>query len=205
MSITTIFFDLGGVLISNGFDTAQRKEATAHFGLDWEDFEDRHEAVASELERGHLSFDDYLTITMFHDRRSFTREQFTEWLRAQWQAFPDSVAVLEDVSRSKRYFLATLNNESAWIHEARVTRFQLDQYFQVFFTSCYLGLVKPDVKFYQVALKMTCRDPAECVFIDDRPRNLEPARALGMNAIHFTAAPKLREDLAQLGVDIARR
>ncbi|MGA8231488.1 MAG: HAD-IA family hydrolase, partial [Candidatus Acidiferrales bacterium] len=82
----------------------------------------------------------------------------------------------------------------------RIRQYQLRKYFSAFFSSCYLGVRKPDAAIYQLALSITQRAPAECVMIDDRPLNLECAKELGISTIAFTNAKQLEEDLARLGV-----
>jgi len=200
--ITTLFWDNGGVILTNGWDRDSRRLAVEKFHLDWEDFEDRHELVLDAFETGAMSLDDYLKRTVFYRPRSFTPDDFKKFMFDQSQPFPDSLAFTGELARSRKYLMAALNNESLEINEYRIKTFRLRDYFEAFFASCYLGVRKPDAGIYKLALKITQREPGECVLIDDRGLNLECARELGMNTIQYKNLAQLREDLARLGVTV---
>jgi putative hydrolase of the HAD superfamily len=199
-SVNTLFWDNGGVILTNGWDRDSRRKAVEKFGLDWTEFEDRHELMLNAFEEGRLSLDDYLKRTVFYRERAFTREQFKEFMFEQSQAFPESMVFLGSLARTRRYAMATLNNESLEINEYRVQKFKLRDYFEVFFSSCYLGVRKPDREIYEIALKITQCAPQETVLIDDRALNLECAREVGIQTIQFKSVEQLSADLAKLGV-----
>jgi putative hydrolase of the HAD superfamily len=198
--ITTLFWDNGGVILTNGWDRDARKLAVGTFHLDWEDFEDRHELMLDAFETGALSLDDYLKRTVFYRPRSFTIEDFKKFMFEQSQPFPDSLAFTGELARSRKYLMAALNNESLEINEYRIKKFHLRDCFEAFFSSCYLGVRKPNAGIYTLSLKITQREPGECILIDDRGLNLECARELGMNTIQYKNLAQLREDLARFGV-----
>lgn len=203
-AINQIFFDIGGVLGSNGWDREQRGEAIKRFQLDSEDFQYRHEETVGAFESGELSLDEYLDVTVFWTGRSFTREDFTKFMLALSTPWPESLDVVRRLRQSvrgqpTRVRLATLNNESRELNEHRIDRFGLCGLFDVFFSSCWLGVRKPTRQIYERVLGMTQAEPARCLFVDDREQNLAPARALGMQTIHFTSATALAESLAGLG------
>ena len=200
--ITTLFFDLGGVLLTNGWDRRSRRHCVESFGLDYEEFRDRHEFVADAFETGRMSIDAYLDRTVFYREREFTRATFREGMVAESRPFPDSLAVVEELAASGRYLLATLNNESLELNQARIDRFGLDRYFTAFFSSGFLGVKKPDQAIYRLALQITQRRPQECVFIDDRDLNLECAVSEGMQTVHYDNPTQLRHELAGLGIDL---
>lgn len=198
--VTALFWDVGGVILSNGWDRAARAEAAKKFGLDWEEFQDRHELASPAFETGRITLDTYLQRTVFYRKRSFTREEFINFIFAQSAEYPESRAVLSGIAATGKYLLATINNEPLELNEWRIRQFALRREFQAFFSSCYLGIRKPDEGIYKLALEVTQRNPAECVFIDDRDLNLECAKALGMRTIRFQNAAQLRQDLAANGV-----
>lgn len=200
--ITTLFFDLGGVLLTNGWDRHSRRHCAESFGLDYEEFRDRHEFVSDAFETGRMTIDEYLDRTVFYRPRDFTRDSFREGMVAESKPFPEALAVVGELASSGRYLLATLNNESRELNQARIEQFELSRLFSVFFSSGFLGVKKPDQAIYRLALQMTQRDPGECVFIDDRDLNLECALTEGMHAIHYESPARLRRDLAGLGVEI---
>lgn len=121
----------------------------------------------------------------------------------QSQPFPESLAFLGELARERKCAMAALNNESLEINEHRIKTFHLRDYFEAFFSSCYLGLRKPGAEIYTKALKITQCDPAECILIDDRGLNLECARELGINTIQFQNVAQLRQELEGFGVTTA--
>jgi len=200
--ITTLFWDIGGVILTNGWDRASRREAAAAFQLDWEDFQDRHELSFPAFDNGHIKLNEYLDRTLFYRPRSFTREEFTAFMFAQSKEFPESRAILDAVARSQKYFIGAINNEPLELNEYRIEAFGLRRDFQVFFSSCYLGTRKPEEAIFRIALEVTQRKPEQCLFIDDRPLNLENPRRLGMNTIHFQNAQQLRAELGNFRVEV---
>jgi len=198
--VSTLFWDNGGVILTNGWDRGSRQLAVEQFHLDFADFEDRHELMLNAFECGKASLDEYLQRTVFYRERPFSMEDFRDFMFEQSQALPEPLAFLGELAGTHRYMMAALNNESLEINEHRIRKFRLREYFGAFFSSCYLGVRKPDRGIYSLALKITQRNPGECVLIDDRGLNLECAREMGMHTIQFVNVAQLRDDLAQLGI-----
>lgn len=198
--IKVLLFDVGGVLLSNGWDRHSRRLACRQFALDWEDFQDRHEFVAPQFEIGDLTLDEYLDRTVFYRERSFTRDEFVAFMKSQSEALPGSLDLVGELAASGRYVLATLNNESRELNEYRIDEFGLREHFTMFLSSCYLGIKKPDAHIYEMAVDITQHLPEECLFIDDRELNLECANLSGIRPLHFQDAEQLRLSLAELGV-----
>jgi putative hydrolase of the HAD superfamily len=195
-----LFWDVGGVVLSNGWDESARAEAVRRFSLDAADFNERHRRAEGELEIGGITLEAYLDRTVFFRERPFPRDEFKSFIFAQSRENKETRVLLDELTATRRYFLATLNNESEELNAYRIRKFDLTRNFTVFLSSCYLQARKPDPLIYQIALKITQRAPEECIFIDDRPGNLEPAKALGMRAILFRSAEELRASLAESGV-----
>ena len=198
--VTTLFWDVGGVILTNGWDRNSRKLASQQFGLDWEEYQDRHELAFPAFEMGDLTLDQYLDRTVFYRSRPFSRDDFKAFMYAQSKELPESRAVVSQLARSGRFFLATINNEPLELNQRRIDLFGLRKEFRVFFSSCYVGMRKPDSAIYRLALEVTQRDPEECIFIDDRALNLECAERLGMRTIHFQNAAQLEDELRRNGV-----
>ena len=201
-TITTIFFDIGGVLLTDGWGHDSRRAAADHFGLDWEEFRDRHEKVAHAIETNRMTLDQYLDRAVFYRPRSFTREEFREFIFAQSQPKPESIEIAKRLAASKTFFMATINNEILELNSYRLEKFGLRAIFPVFFSSCFLGLRKPDEAIYRAVLQITQRNAGECIFIDDREVNLECPRETGFNTILFEGADQLRSQLHELGVTL---
>ena len=200
--ITTLFWDIGGVVLTNGWDRHSRRAAINAFNLDWEEFQDRHDLAFPAFDAGHTTLHEYLDRTLFYRHRSFTRDEFIAFMYTQSKEYPESRAILRAVARSGKYFVGAINNEPLELNQHRIETFKLREDFQVFFSSCYVHARKPEELIFRVALEVTQRPAAECVFIDDRAMNLESPRRLGMHAIHFQNAVQLRAELQACGIEV---
>jgi putative hydrolase of the HAD superfamily len=196
--IRHIFFDIGGVLGSNGWDREQRQCAIERFALDPDDFQWRHEEVVGEWEEGRITLDEYLDIAIFYKERPFSRREVRDFMCAQSVPDEATIRIARALQADSRFTLMTLNNESEELNIHRIESFGISQIFEAFLSSCWLGVRKPIRRFYHSALGIAHAEPATSLFIDDRQQNLTPARALGMNVIHFTSAQQLRSDLERL-------
>jgi len=200
--ITTLFWDIGGVILTNGWDRGSRREAAEAFHFDYEEFQDRHDLSFPAFDSGHITLNEYLDRTLFYRTRSFSREEFTAFMFAQSKEYPDTRAVLADAVRSGKYFIGSINNEPFELNQYRIEAFHLRRDFSVFFSSCYVRSRKPEETIFRIALEVTQRPPEQCVFIDDRPLNLESPRRLGFNVIHHQNADQLRSELRGHGVEV---
>lgn len=201
-AITTLFWDIGGVILTNGWDREARRRAADAFALDWEDFQDRHDLSFPAFDSGQITLNQYLDRTLFYRPRSFTREEFTAFMFAQSQEYPNTRAVLSALARTGKYFIASINNEPLELNQYRIEAFDLRRDFQIFFSSCYVYTRKPDEAIFRMALSVTQRPPEQCVFIDDRALNLENPRRLGINVIHHQNALQLLGELKTLGIEV---
>jgi len=200
--ITTLFWDIGGVILTNGWDRESRKQAAATFHFDMEEFHDRHDLSFPAFDTGQITLNEYLDRTLFYRARPFTREEFTAFMFAQSKEYADTRAVLDKVAASKRYFIGAINNEPFELNQYRIEAFNLRRSFLVFFSSCYVHSRKPEETIFRVALEVSQRVPEQCLFIDDRPINLDSPRRLGMNVIHHQNAEQLRAELGKYGVEV---
>jgi putative hydrolase of the HAD superfamily len=198
--IEALFWDNGGVILTNGWDREARKRAAEKFHLDWDDFSDRHELMLNAFETGQATLDQYVQRTVFYRPRDYKPEDFKAFMFAQSQAFPEALDFCGKIAASRKYIMAALNNESREINEYRIKQFKLKNYFEVFFSSCYLGVRKPDIQIYRRVMEIMQRQPFACVMIDDRELNLECARELGLQTIQVNNLEQLKADLAKLGV-----
>jgi putative hydrolase of the HAD superfamily len=198
--ISAIFWDLGGVLLTNAWDHNQRRQAMEKFQLDQTEFEDRHEMLASSFERGKINLADYLERTVFYRDRPFTIDAFREFMYSLSLPNNEALAIARSLAASGKYFMGTINNESMDLNDYRIAKFGLRDIFDVFVSSCFVRLRKPDEAIYRVALEVTQMPAAQCCFIDDRELNLDAAKRLGMSTIRMQNAQQLQEELTKLGV-----
>jgi putative hydrolase of the HAD superfamily len=199
-AIHAIFWDVGGVLLTNAWDHTERAAALAHFQLDEQEFHGRHEMVVSSFERGKITLDEYLDRTVFYRPRPFTREAFRDLMFSLTRPFPEVLKFARSLSDSGKYFMGTINNESRELNVYRIEKYELRRMFRVFISSCFVGLRKPERDIYRLALETTQIPAEQCCFVDDRALNLECAATLGMQTIQMQALEQLRGDLAKLDV-----
>jgi putative hydrolase of the HAD superfamily len=202
LAIQAIFWDVGGVLLTNAWDRTQRMAALEHFHLDEEEFHDRHEMVVSSFERGKISLDEYLDRTVFYRTRPFTRDAFTDFMFSLSQPMPEVLDFAQLLANSGKYFMGTINNESRELNLYRIEKYGLRKIFRLFVSSCFVGLRKPERDIYRLALETTQIPAGACCFIDDRSLNLEIAAKLGMQTIEMRTVKQLRSDLEKLGVSL---
>lgn len=202
MTVRTLFWDVGGVLLSNAWDHTQRAAALEHFGLDEKEFHGRHEMIVSPFEQGKITLDEYLDRTVFYRTRTFTREAFKDFMFSLSQPIPEVLGFARALADSGKYFMGTINNESRELNLHRIEQYGLRQIFRLFVSSCFVGLRKPESGIYRLAQEVTQMNPEECVFIDDRSLNLECAARMGMHTIQMQSLYQLTGDLEKLGVQI---
>jgi putative hydrolase of the HAD superfamily len=196
-----ILFDVGGVLLTNGWDHRERAVIVEQFHLDPSALESHHAKAFEPWERGEITLDEYLDAAVFYEPRSFTHEEFFAAICAQSKELPDgAICVLKEVAASHKCMVGSLNNEARETHEFRMKKFGLREYLEFTFTSCYMGLRKPNPNIYGRALGILGKPAERSLFIDDRLENVAAAAAVGMKAIRFTGADELRCDLQALEV-----
>jgi putative hydrolase of the HAD superfamily len=202
--IRAIFWDVGGVLLTNAWDRTERMSTLQHFALDEEEFHSRHETVVSSFERGEISLEEYLQRTVFYRDRPFTPDEFRDYMLSLSQPKPEVLAFARVLANSGEYLMGTINNESRELNVYRIKKFGLRELFRLFVSSCFVGLRKPESGIYRLAIEITQIDPHECCFIDDRALNLESAANLGMQTIQMQTLEQLQAELGKLGVSAGR-
>lgn len=196
--IRALFWDVGGVLLSNAWDHEERDLAVQHFQLDNSEFESRHQELLTPFEEGRLTLDEYLERAVFYKPRPFSPEDFKRFMFSLSK--PKSQALEFAHSLSAKYFMATINNESRELNQYRIETFRLVEMFDLFVSSCFVAIRKPDPRIYRVALDLTQHAAEECCFLDDRPVNIEAAAKVGMQTVLVKNSDQLQRDLQSLGV-----
>lgn len=199
-TIRALFWDVGGVLLTNAWDHEERDLAVEKFLLSKTEFEERHKELVPKFEEGRLTLDDYLDRVVFCQARSFSREEFKQFMFSSSKPKAQTLELARVLSG--KYFMATINNESRELNEYRIRSFGLADSFDVFVSSCYVGLRKPDERIYKLAVDLTQHTPQECCFIDDRPANIDTAIKVGFATVLMKDPQQLRRDLQALGVEV---
>jgi FMN phosphatase YigB (HAD superfamily) len=206
-AIKTIFWDIGGVLLTNGWDRYQRARVLAPLGVDLADYEPRHEVANYYWERGHIDARSFFERTVFDVKpREFTFAELWPRVCAESQVLHpgsfDILQSLQDLRASGRCKLATLNNESIELNEYRLDAFDLRSSFDFFVCSGYVHEMKPLADIYRAAILISGQPASSAVFIDDKQENIDAARSHGMRGIRFESPAQLRSSLAELGIPL---
>ncbi|WP_254064016.1 HAD family phosphatase [Granulicella sp. S190] len=202
--IKTIFWDIGGVLLTNGWDRGQRTEVLKRLGVDLADYEARHEEANYFWERGLSTAEHFFNQTVLNQNPNLTFAELWPQVCAESKILhPGSLDVLGELASSGRYHLATLNNESRELNEHRLDAFRLRPFFDYFICSGYVHEMKPHSGIYQAAIEISGHVAETALFIDDKVENCDAAAALGMQTICFESPKQLRAELAQLGLRAA--
>lgn len=197
--IRALFWDVGGVLLNNAWDHEERDLAITRFGIDRDEFEARHKEIVPAFEQGRMGLDEYLDRSVFYQARSFSREEFKRFMFSLSKSKPGVLEIARGLAG--KYFMATINNESRELNRYRIETFGLADLFDLFVSSCFVGLRKPDERIYRLALDLSQRKAEECCFIDDRAENVEAAAKVGMRTVLMKGAEQLRRKLRGMGVE----
>jgi putative hydrolase of the HAD superfamily len=201
-SITTLFLDIGGVLLTNGWDHTIRAYAADKFSLDYEEMNERHHLTYDTYEEGKLSLDDYLNRVVFHQERSFSREEFKAFMYAQSQPFPEMIDLMRRLKNQYGLQVAAVSNEGRELTVYRVQQFKLGTIIDFFVSSCFVHYRKPDADMYRIALDIAQVHPEQVVYIDDRAMFIEVAQGLGIRSIIHSGYESTQKTLETLGLSL---
>ena len=197
---TALFVDIGGVLLTNGWDRSMRKRAAETFGLDSAEMDERHHLTFDTFEEGKLSLEEYLNRVVFYQKRPFSREEFRSFMFAQSQPYPEMMELIRSLKRRYGLRVAVISNEGRELTVYRIHKFRLVEFVDFFVSSCFVHFRKPDADIYRITLDIAQVSPAELVYIDDREMFVEVAQGLGIRGIHHVSYESTRNALAELGL-----
>ncbi len=197
---TTLFLDIGGVLLTNGWDTISRKRAAECFYLEYEEMDERHHLTFDTYEQGKLSLDEYLERVVFHKERAFSRGEFKSFMFSQSHSFPEMIELVRRLKECYGLKIAVISNEGRELTEYRIRTFELGSFVDLFVSSCFIHIRKPDKDIYRIALDIAQAAPGQAVYIDDRPMFVEVARSLEIRGIVHIGYESTKEQLAEFGL-----
>ncbi|HVN23350.1 MAG TPA: HAD family hydrolase [Syntrophorhabdales bacterium] len=200
--ITTLFVDLGGVLLTNGWDRDARRRAAEKFSIDFADMDERHHLTFHTYEVGKVSLEDYLSRTVFHKERSFTRQSFVMFMYAQSHAHPDMIDLVRRLKQVHGLKIVSVSNEGRELTEYRIKRFELRTFIDCFVSSCFVRARKPDYDIYSMAMDIAQASGDEIVYIEDRDMFVEAAQCVGIQGIVHRDYASTKEALATFGLSL---
>jgi putative hydrolase of the HAD superfamily len=200
--ITTLFLDVGGVLLTDGWDHHARKRAAVHFQLEWAELEARHSLNFDIFEAGKLTLEEYLSRVVFHQKRPFTRSQFRRYMFAQSQPCPQMMALVRKLKTKYGLKIAVVSNEARELNDYRIRKFGLGGFVDFFISSCYVHVSKPDAEMFRLALDIAQAPVRQVVYIDNTPMFVQIAEGMRIRSIVHVDYRTTCAKLCALGLQI---
>ncbi len=202
--VTALFLDIGGVMLTNGWDRKSREAAAKRFNLNLDELNDRHSMTFDTYEAGKLSLDEYLKRAVFYEDRPFTLEEFKTFMYEQSAAYPEMIELIKALKARYKLKIAVVNNEGREINEHRIKTFRLNEFVDFFISSCFVHFRKPDVDIWKVALDIAQVPREEVVYIDDRNMFVQVADGLGLRGIthNYKNVEQTKQALAGMGLTL---
>jgi putative hydrolase of the HAD superfamily len=193
--ITTLFLDIGGVLLTNGWDRLARNKAIAYFKMDGEEMNERHHLTFDTFEEGKLTLSDYLKRVVFYEKRKFSEKEFIQFMFQQSTAHNDAIDFFKKLKKKYKLRVIAISNEGRELNAYRIEKFKLHKLFDAFVSSSYVHYRKPDVDIFRMASDISQTSPKHSLYIDDRLMFVEIAQSLGMQGIHYKGLDETKNQL----------
>jgi len=200
--VTALFLDVGGVLLTNGWDRRMRAKAAELFGLDYTEMNERHHLTFDTYEEGKLSLEEYLDRVIFYQIRTFSRDEFKQFMFAQSRPFPEMINFIRKLKARYGLKIVVISNEDRELTVHRIQKFNLGEFVDFFVSSCFVHFRKPDADIFRMALDMAQVPQERVVYVDDRAMFVEVAQGLGLRGIVHKNVETTREALAKFGLDL---
>lgn len=200
--ITTLFLDIGGVLLSNGWGHESRNKAVTHFKLDAEELNERHHLTFDTYEEGKLTLNEYLKRIVFYEPRQFSEDDFITFMFNQSIAYPDTIDFFKAIKKRYQVRVIAVSNEGRELNAFRIKEFKLNELFDAVISSSFVHLRKPDADIFRMAIDISQTAPEHSLYIDDRHMFVEVAQTLGMNGIHYQGLYEAKIQLKSFGFEM---
>jgi putative hydrolase of the HAD superfamily len=198
--ITTLFLDIGGVLLTNGWDHLARKRAALNFRLEFNEMEDRHHLTFATYEEGKLTLEEYLGRVVFYEKRPFTRTQFRKFMFDQSKPYPKMIELVRRLKVRYGLKIAVVSNEARELNLYRIRKFNLDGFVDFFISSCFVHVRKPDADIFRLALDIAQTPARQVVYIENTPMFIQIAETLRIRSILHEDYRSTCEKLASIGL-----
>lgn len=197
--ITHLFLDIGGVLLTNGWDHHARKRAATNFKLKWEEIEARHRLISEAYEEGKFTLEEYLSLVIFYKEQPFTRAQFRSFMFAQSKPYPKMIDLMRRLKIKYGLKIVVVSNEARELNAHRIRKFKLDEFVDSFVSSCFVHVRKPDAEIFRLALDISHAEAEQIVYIENTPMFIQIAEGLGIQSILHTDYKSTCAQLASFG------
>lgn len=197
-----IFIDIGGVLLNNGWDRSMRLRAAEVFGLDQNEINERHHLTFDTYEEGKLTLNEYLQRVVFYEPRSFSMQEFRDYMLKQSRAYPEMIHLMLELKAIYSLKFVAISNEGRELTEHRIRTFNLDKLIDLFISSCFVHFRKPDMDIYRIAMDIAHVEAEDIIYIEDRPMFADIASEMGIQSIVHSSVSETRQALAKLGLSV---
>lgn len=198
--IKTLFIDVGGVILTNGWDRHSRELAAEKFHLDLKEMNDRHNLTFDTYEIGKITLQEYLDRVVFFERREFSHRQFLDFMFAQSLPYVEMIELISQLKRKYSLKVVVVSNEGRELADYRIKTFNLSAFVDFFISSCFVHFRKPDKDIYRIALEVSQASPNEILYIEDRGLFIDIAKELGICGIHHQDYTSTCHQLASFGL-----
>jgi putative hydrolase of the HAD superfamily len=135
-NITTLFLDIGDVLLSDGWGHDFRVRAAEKFNLDQKEMEERHSIMFPTFEEGKITLREYLQRVVFYEKRDFTFDQFQDFMFSLTTPYPDMIAFIKKLKAQYGLKIVAVSNEARELNAYRINAFMLNEFIDFFISSC---------------------------------------------------------------------
>jgi len=202
LPITTLFLDIGGVLLTNGWDHQARKRAAMHFKLEWDEEEVLHHLMFAACEEGKITLNEYLSRAVFNEERPFTKDEYREFMFAQSRSYPEMIELFTQLKARYKLKIGVVSNEARELNAYRIGKFKLNEFVDFFVSSCFVHLRKPDAEIFRLALDMAQTPVEQILYVENTPMFVDIAEGLGIQGILHTEIRSTVAKLASFGLQI---
>jgi putative hydrolase of the HAD superfamily len=203
-SVTTLFLDIGGVLLTNGWDREARRLAAKTFNLDHDEMDERHHLTFATYEVGKLTLEEYLMLVVFYENRTFTMDEFRSFMFNYSKPYPEMIKLVCNLKKKFGLKMAVVSNEGRELTVYRIKKFKLDYFIDFFISSCFVHFRKPDSDMYRIALEIAQVSPENVIYIEDRLMFIQIAASLGIRGIHHMDYQSTASELALMGFPVGK-
>jgi len=200
LPVKTLFLDIGGVLLTNGWDHRARKRAATHFKLDWAEMQERHELNFETHEEDKITLQEHLDRVVFNQKRPFSRAEFRRFMFAQSKPCARMIELVRNLKAKYRLKIVVVSNEARELNAYRIRKFKLDRFVDAFISSCFVHLRKPDADIFRLALDIAQVPARQVVYIEKTPMFVQIAEGLEIRSILHTDYKSTCAKLASLGL-----
>jgi putative hydrolase of the HAD superfamily len=199
-TITTLFLDIGGVLLTNGWGHEARNNAISHFKLNRDELNERHHLTFDTYEEGKLTLSEYLKRIVFYETRAFSEDEFITFMFKQSLPLQEAIDFFKEIKKQYQLKVIAVSNEGRELNAYRITQFKLNELFDAYVSSSFVHLRKPDADIFRMAVDISQTAPEQLLYIDDRHMFVEVAQSLGMHGIHYKGLDDAKNQLKEFGI-----